>query len=491
MVFFIVGGRAKISRAIKSIIFLIALTPSFAFTEASLYLPLQLSPTLENKVEQLFVLANMPIIKRPIPISEVQVALEKVDEKYPEIADSIRRHLKPYSQKSALSHLQATFATSNGDPVSLANARGDLSTSQYQASFAGHWAAADWLVFNVGGFAYEGPDLEKNIFAENTFISLGSEALQLDVGYRPHWFGPFQESDMLISTHAASAPGLTLSNTTPFDFLGFRYELFWVQMSESDKILSEDRSQRLTGDPKLLGLHLSIEPLAGFAIGINRLMQYGGANRDESVNGLMKAFFRPRKNDNLNIEEDGEHDGADFGNQLLSVTTRYTFVGDFPMSVYMMYAGEDTSSAAVAALGNTSLMLGLHMPMLTSKLNFTYEYASWQNAWYVNGVFGDGLRNYDTIMGHWAASRREFADAVGATSHMAKLIWAIDSEQMLLFKYSRVENEPYSAQDYKIGNEFSADYSRPWQDFSVGVSLMVGNSVFDERYSRMTGYIRW
>lgn len=335
-----------------------------------------------------------------------------------------------------------------------------------------------------------GVEQQKNILPENTYISIGGNALQVDIGYRPHWFGPFQESDMLISTNAPTAPGITFSNNIPFKFLGIRYEVFLAQLSQSDKILSADRSQRLSGKPKLLGMHFSIEPLSGFAIGVNRLLQYGGGDRDESADSIISAFFNPKNNDNWSVE-DGVEDGADFGNQLVSITTRYTFSGEFPMAVYMSYAGEDTSAASNRALGNTALMLGIHMPLLAPNLDFTYEYASWQNSWYVNGVFGDGLRNYDTVMGHWAASQREFTDAVGATSHILKLVWSLERDRMLLFKFRQVRNESYSAYDYQIGNELSVEYSRPLGKFTVGVSGLAGESVFGESYSRAASFIRW
>ncbi|WP_045860884.1 hypothetical protein [Teredinibacter purpureus] len=43
-----------------------------------IYLPLNLDTLAESKIEQLFVLANMPTVKRPYSISKVEAAVNKV-----------------------------------------------------------------------------------------------------------------------------------------------------------------------------------------------------------------------------------------------------------------------------------------------------------------------------------------------------------------------------------------------------------------------------
>ena len=161
------------------------------------------------------------------------------------------------------------------------------------------------------------------------------------------------------------------------------------------------------------------------------------------------------------------------------------------MSFYMEYAGEDTSGASGLAMGNTSVMFGVHVPKLTSKLDLTYEYASWQNAWYVNGVFGDGLTNYDQVLGHWGGSRRAQGDAVGAIAHMAKLIWDISEGKSLTMQFRGIDNEDYSEVEYQKGQELSLEYSQGMRRFITGLKVTAGESVLGENYSQVKGFIRW
>ncbi|WP_246434628.1 capsule assembly Wzi family protein [Teredinibacter haidensis] len=470
---------------LKPLLFLSSLFFCSQSIAAENYLPIHLDPGVEAKVEKLFVLVNMPIIKRPIAVKNVRKAIAKLGDKNPSLTATLNHYLKRYEHNAGIVHAQIKVSSSSGKAVFQPNSRGADTNGSYQGSIAGYWKVSSLVNLNMGALAYDQSLAEKGQYLENTYLSIGNEYIQADIGNRPHWFGPFQESDMLQSTNAATSTGVTVSNTTPLTKFGIRYEIFLTQMSESDVILSEDHSERLTGKPKLLGVHASAEPIEGFSLSFNRLLQYGGADRDDSLSTLYKAFINAKKQDNSGDS------GNDFGNQLSSIATRYTFTGDFPISIYMEYAGEDTSKTSDFHLGNTSLMLGIHLPQITDKLDLSYEHAEWQNSWYVNGNYGDGLRQHNGIMGHWAASQRNFNDAVGADSHTVKLNWHINSEKTLITKYRQVSNQDYSSSSYETGYLLEAEYSQIFKRITLGGRFLFGNDVFGESYSQISGVIRW
>jgi hypothetical protein len=451
----------------------------------SLYLPLQMAPEFEARIERLFTIANMPIIKRPIPVKQVHIALERAAEKDPALVSSLKSYLERYTYRAGVTHLAISGAVAEGSDHVLANQRGLTTESNYQGSYSAYWVLNDFIALNLGGVAGNREYPLKDEFAEGSFVSLGWDAMQLDLGYRPHWFSPFQESAMLISTQASALPGVTLSNTTPFSFLGIQYELFLAQMSESDLILSQARDERLSGNPRLFGMHLSFAPVEGFAIGFNRLMQYGGADRADGFGDLVDGFLNPKDADNIGRE------GRDFGNQLSAINTRYTFDGDFPISVYMEYAGEDSSKSSDYHLGNSALMFGLHMPKLTESLDLTYEYADWQNGWYTNSNYGDGLTHYNALLGHWAASDRQFGNAVATESQLIKLIWDISPGKSLTIKARTAENKQFTQVEYENAQEIELEYAQSLGEFIAGVNVISGSDAFGEDYSRISGFIRW
>ena len=456
----------------------------------SLYMPVHLSPEIESRVERLFIIANMPIVKRPIPIKLVQAALDKAEGKAPLLASDIRRYLDRYALKAAVTHasVSASYADNNTH-YQEPNSRGVDHTASYTASIAGYAVLSDFVALNIGGVIREPGDAqnsnEQDEFPDGSFISIGWDYLQADIGYRGHWWGPFQESDMLLSTNASSMPGVTLSNVRPLPFAGFNYELFYAEMSTSDTILSSNRERRLSGNPRLLGIHMSFNPVDGFAIGFNRLLQHGGADRPDSPTNLYNALFNTKETDNSG------YGGNDFGNQQSSVTTRYTFAGYFPVAIYMEYAGEDTSASSDAHLGNSALMFGIHMPRLTRNLDLTIETAEWQNAWYTNSNYGDGMQNYGAITGHWGGGMRNDGDAIGATAHTVKLIWDIKRGRSLTAKYHQITNQEIITDNYTSSKVITLEYAQGMGNLIAGAKIIAGNTVFDESFSRISGFIRW
>jgi len=213
--------------------------------------------------------------------------------------------------------------------------------SEFSASV--FWQPDDYVLLNGGGVAYDG-----DATPTGTVISIGNEYFQVDTGYRDHWLSPFTDSAMVLSTEAATMPSITVSNYTPISRVGLRYEVFMAQMSESSRIAFGNGYT--TGNPRLFGVSVSIEPFPGWSLGANRIMQYGGGERSDSIGDLFNAFFNPSSNDNTingNLDE--------FGNQVASLTSRFVFPGPVPFAVYFEYAGEDTSTLSNLRLGNTSL----------------------------------------------------------------------------------------------------------------------------------------
>jgi len=135
-------------------------------------------------------------------------------------------------------------------------------------------------------------------------------------------------------------------------------------------------------------------------------------------------------------------------------------------------------------------MLGAYFPKITEHLSLRYEFAEWQNAWYTNGNYGDGLTHDNLILGHWGANERVFSSAVGSNNHTAKLIYATQKHS-LITTLKQVQNEQYSSIDYSPGQELSLDYSRAFSRYRFGMKLTSGTSVFDQNYSQLSGYVQW
>lgn len=453
------------------------LTGSSAFARGvSPYLPLSLSPEIERQIERLLILADVPVTARPVAAATVLDALPAACERDAAVCETVRRYLASYMRPAALTHVNAAIAGTSGPSTPLPNRHGMRSDSAYEVSAQGFWQPGDYLLINAGMLAYD-----DEVLPTGSVISGGFEYAQIDVGYRDHWYSPMTDSAMPIGTHAQTMPSITVSNYTPLTRAKLRYEFFLAEMSHSDMI--RHNGGYTSGNPRLAGMHLSIEPLPGWSLAFNRLMQFGGGDRGgNSFNDFLKAFFRPNKNDNTGTADE-------FGNQVASITTRLLIPGPKPFAVYAEYAGEDTSRSTDWRLGNANLGIGIHFANLLPRLDWRFELSEWQNGWYEHGIYQDGLRNEGDVIGHWAADWRD--TDVGARAAMTQFGWEAGSRSFLQLTYRTVQNEQYSATPYERGHDLRLIYSYKLQDWRVGGEANLGRDVYGDTYSRVSAFVRF
>jgi hypothetical protein len=442
-------------------------------------LPVNISPEIERKIERVLILADQPSLKRPIAAATVLDALPLACERDRVLCDDVRRYLTSLTRTAGISYASVTAAVGSGAETPLPNRHGMSSQSDYEAAGAVYWQLGDRFLVAAGALAYDG-----DTTPTGTVASIGGQYFQVDVGYRDRWWSPFQDSAMLLSTQAATLPSVTVSNYAPFTRAKLRYEAFVAESSESANIAFG--SGTTTGKPRLAGLHLSVEPLAGWSIGVGRTMQYGGGEREDSLRELVEAFFDPSSRDNLGPGLTGD----EFGNQVASFTSQFVLGDPLPVAVYFEYAGEDTSRSNNLRLGNTALSAGITFPKLGRNLSATFELTEWQNGWYVHHIYGDGLRNEGRVLGHWGADWRVLADGVGARSMFARVTWE-PTFGTLETSYRQLDNDDYSGGNYETARQIDARYSRPWDQVFVGAEVTLGRDVFGDSYSRLGAFIRF
>lgn len=443
------------------------------------YLPLNMSPLIERRIEQVLLLADQPLMTRPIPAALVYDALPAACEIDRLLCRQVRNYLETYMFDAGVTDLSGQGAVSTDD-VSPApvNGRGMPLDSAGEMLGRAYYQPTDRLLFNLAGVAYDG-----DFVPSGTMISAGIEYAQLDIGWRDHWLSPFSDSSSLISTQAPTIPSVTLSNYTPLSALGFSYEVFLGELSESDRIRYEDGFT--AGNPSLAGVHLQLEPVSGFAVAVNRVLQFGGGDRGGvSFRDFFNALYRTDEVENI-----GGGLGRDeqFGNQVASVTTRMVYPGATPLSLYFEFGGEDRSYSGRNRLGNSVLSAGVDFPALWRNYDLTYEVSDWQNAWYTHGVYRDGLANEGHVVGHWFGNQRVAGDAVGGRSHMLRLGRRSGSGAYTRFTYRTLENEAYSSFDYERMHELVVERFQPWRKHVIGLELRVGRDVFGDRYGRLEG----
>ena len=468
--------------AISITAWLIVALPAVAFGRGvSPYLPLNLEPEIERDIERVLVLADTPVMTRPIPAVMVFDALPKACAVDTPVCKRVRRFLMRYMHTSGITYGSVQAGGSSGANIAIPNAHGRDTDDHWQLDGQAYYQPSDYILASAGVIAYSG-----RTTPTGTMLSLGGDRLQLDIGYRDHWWSPMTDSSMLISTEAATMPSVTISNTLPLTRLGLQYELFLARMSESNRILFDGKL--VGGNPLLAGFHLQIQPTSGWSLGVNRVLQYGGgAYGGTSISELFKAFFDPSA-----TQQPGANPARDdtaFGKQEASVTSRFIFPGRVPFSIYFEYAGDDTSRGRNYLLGDCDLSAGINFPRL-GPFDVTYEISDWQESWYAGIIYLDGMVNYGHVVGNWFGDQRQFGDGVGGQSNMLKVGWEPGFGGLLETQIRTLVNDSYSPVPYTHEYQLLVRYSRPWKDYTVGGELFAGRDVFGQHFTALDGFMR-
>jgi Capsule assembly protein Wzi len=455
----------------------------------SAYLPLNLEPEMERQIERVLILADEPILKRPFAVALVKDALPQACEVDKALCEKVRRYLERYSRDYAVTHASATATATpqKGSPGDVVpNEHGLPVDSHWELSAQGYVRPNDYFLASAGAISYEGRTVPTG-----SVLSMGTRWAQLDIGYRDHWWSPATDSSQLQSTEAPTRPSITLSNYEPLSRLGFQYEVFLEQMSASNHILGGGQGTAVMdrGNPKLLGGQFSIEPFRGWSIGVNRTLQFGGGGLPDSAHFLFDDFFHPAgKSQTLS-------------NQEASYITRLIVPAKTPFAVYAQYGGENTLDGGSYLLGEASLTAGIDFPRIWHHFDLTYEFSEWQNGWYVNTVFLDGMVNNGLVTGNWGGDQRSFGDGVGARSQMLRIGWTPPFGGYLEERVRILQNESYAyvviptlfgpPPAYHRYYDLTVRYTHPWKDLTLGGEIDAGRDVFGRSYSRISGFVRY
>lgn len=419
---------------------------------ASSYLPID--SAISNDVEKMATLTNMPSTKMPYSLKMVEQYNEKIKESYPELYKKIATKIDSLDNNDTFSKERVTLSIATSDAkVSLPNAHGVDTKSSY--FLQGYYLINlnEYVKGSIETSLYEKNNDSKFIF-NNSFISMGFDKFQVDAGYRDHFYGPFRNGAMQISTNAINSPSVTISNTTPFSFADINYEIFLTRLKKTDGIYYGGNSY--SGSPRLLGMHLDFHPIDSLEISLDRTFQFGGGPRSSSASDVWEAFIDPvsKDNNNANCGTDCET-----GNQQASINIKYNGIAfDKNFSFYGIYGGEDTVGENYS-MGNAVQGFGVYLPFLTKKSSLRYELLDIRDSWYVHHLYKNGYKNDGNVMGNWIGDTwganlshylqyLEFNNRMNDIDFCSKITYSTPYGS-----YKYLEPEPFYGFDLSIGFE--------------------------------------
>src|SRR5580698_4427009 len=144
---------------------------------ASPYLPLNLSPEIERKIERVLILGGQPVLTRPVSVDKVMLALPKARRLDRALCAEVERYLDRYFRSSGVTHASAEVAAATHNTMTLPNERGERADAPVDGSVAAFYRPGDYVLLTGGAVAYGGTDGRIN--PAGTMASLGNQYLQL------------------------------------------------------------------------------------------------------------------------------------------------------------------------------------------------------------------------------------------------------------------------------------------------------------------------
>ncbi|CAH9059279.1 hypothetical protein PSECIP111951_03897 [Pseudoalteromonas holothuriae] len=466
---------------------------SYSFSAPTAYLPIGKDTLLEYQIDRMFALTDGTPMAKPYRISEINIALRHLQRIDKPLYSSIRKRLKRYFSKDDVTRQGVKLRYDSGETVKLANDRSNSSNEYAEVSLEGVWRGSESSLLQLG---MDYRVREGDLVPYNTFYALGGDTFQLNLGYKEHWFSPFKSFAQVYSNNAKPSPSISLGLIAPLqNWWNFDFELFYSELeSVENGIVYQGKLHG--GSPKLAGTHFSFEPIAGWKIGINRMMQFGGGPRKVGTSDIIKAYFDPAGSDNKTAELSQDDE---LGDQWATITS--TIRTDFytPIEWYFEYGGEDTKGHKNYQFGNTTNSIGFYLPQLTNTTTLRYEYTNMHSLWYVNEIYpksGNTIKG--AVVGHFAADHRVFGDAAPSQIHTIEATYNSDSNSMWRVKYTQINNESnYLNELNQIGAEYEQaravelSNSQRIDGRQVETTLSFGTDVFGENYTWLSLNVYW
>lgn len=443
------------------------------------YLPLNISPEIEVQIEKVMALTPGAPLSKPYKAVDVLQRNKLLAARFPGLYRAVDAYLARYKDTISSTHLSVTGSISSEQNTALPNKRGIKREASYQVS--------NGLVVYISPYAYVAAGVvladDEGVTHFNTHIAFGYEYVQIEAGYREHWFSPMQDSALLVSTNAKPSPSVTISNATPISDWAFRYELFYAKLEKVTGI--NQQGQIFSGKPGLAGLHMSISPIDTWSVGISRTVQFAGAIDNISLTEALFDLAIPANEDESPLLSPQ----TQARDQKTAISTKLNLPFSFPVSVYGEVAFEDSPQSADAQ--DKAIAFGVYLPMVTDTLALRYEYSSWNELFYQSPFYTQGYTNEQQSMGHWANDLFPLAEQSVKTSHAVNLNWQFAADQVIDVTIRTADNDITSPQMPNSYTELDVRYSFATRYGFWGVDLNVGEDRFGTQFKRLSAFYRW
>ncbi len=212
--------------------------------------------------------------------------------------------------------LRLTEATLSGGRAPLLRGYEELARDAVEASVEGRFVSGRWAA-NVKATVVASPDDGQALRLDGSDLSFRLGNWNLSLNALPRWWGPAEDSSLILSTNARPLPQLALDRvvSSPSSVPILRWAGPW-RFSTFLGLMEGERPD--VDSPLLMGMRLSFKPLQVLELGLSRSAQFCGEGRPCDLKTFGRVLLGK---DNKGIRVDASEEP---GNQMAGFDARLT-----------------------------------------------------------------------------------------------------------------------------------------------------------------------
>ncbi|WP_166253996.1 capsule assembly Wzi family protein [Marinobacter salicampi] len=197
------------------------------------------------------------------------------------------------------------------------------------------WLGNAWAL-GLSPTATVDPEDDESFRLDGSYLAATAGNWVFGAGAIDRWWGPGWQSSLILSNNARPVPAVWLNRRDAFKPQS--PWLSWIGPWQLTVYAGQLESERAVPDAKLVGMRLTVRPIAGLDVGLSRSLMLGGDGRPENGSTFWNAL--------IGRDNGQEGQANDPGNQLGSIDARYGFgLGEQTMGLYAQMMGEDEAGA--------------------------------------------------------------------------------------------------------------------------------------------------
>lgn len=438
------------------------------------YLPLNLPNHIAQKIEQLAVIAGETSLNKPYKVAQVTALAHKIQTTHPLLFRDIAPYLRNHKARSSTSLMQMSLAANNNS-ISTPYKFGIDGESNLLLETAGYAMYSDHLGVSVSAIVSE-----NSVNKAQGMVHVGTDILQLDIGYKSRWWSVGRINSLLLSNEAEAFASVSASNVVPITALDINYEVFAGKLNSRTGITSGDLFEQ--DEPYITGAVLSFSPIRQIALGFSHTTVFGGGVRSAGRRSFYDALINNRIDSTVNTSYNNAQ-----ADRRYALQARYNHeVMNLHYSVY----GEHITKKI---LGNSdarpnAATVGIYFPNIDNH-SFRIEATRYDQGFYSSDIYSSGYQNEGYSLAHYIASE---ARSSGAKSLTAQWFLSMSADESLTTSlgWSQVASISGASQEtVTSGLHASVDYRSRYDNAYWGIEAATGIDAVGEQVYRLRVYV--